>query len=636
MRIAAFENRRRDEMTRLIEKHGGTAFVTPAMREVALEDNLAIVDFANRMITGSIDIIIFLTGVGFQMMLQAIERRVDRQRFLDSLCDITTIARGPKPAAAMLATGLTATHRVPEPNTWREVLDTVDRFVPVAGQNVVIQEYGRSNPSLLAGIEARGGRVSRLPIYLWALPEDTAPLESNLAAIAEGQRDIVLFTSAQQIVHALQLADQMGRVDEIRHGFSRCLIGSIGPTTSEALLAAGLPADFEPRHPKMGHLVGEAATASADLMARKHRVLETLSGPQSVADDPGAPWYDSPFLKACRREPTDRVPIWLMRQAGRYLKEYRDIRKQFSFLEMCKRPDVCAEIMIATVNRLGVDAAIIFSDLLPILEPMGMELEYVAGDGPVIHNPIRDSADVDRLVALDNVESLDFVCETVRETRAGLPADIPLIGFSGAPFTLASYAIEGGASRNYLHTKTLMRRDEGAWKEIMQRLARSIVLYLNAQISAGAQCVQVFDSWAGCLGTDDYRRYVLPYVCDVISGITPGVPVISFATGNPALLPCLAAARPNVVGVDWRIPLDLAWQRLGYECGVQGNLDPSVLLADPLEVRRQTRMILDQAGGRPGHIFNLGQGVLPQTPVDNVLALIDEVRTYNGSEGNAC
>jgi uroporphyrinogen decarboxylase len=457
------------------------------------------------------------------------------------------------------------------------------------------------------------------------LPEDTGPLEANLAAIADSQRDLLLFTSAQQIIHALQVADQMNRLAEVREGMSRCVICSLGPTTSEALVTAGLAPDFQPRHPKMGQLVGEAAAASADLIARKKRVQATLAGLQAAVPAPSAAWYDSPFLKACRGEPTDRVPIWLMRQAGRYLPEYRAIRAKISFLELCKRPDVCAEIMISTVHRLGVDAAIIFSDLLPMLEPMGLELEYLVGDGPVIHNPIRQSEDVERFLPLDNIEALDFVCETVRQTRA---AEIPLIGFAGAPFTLASYAIEGGASRNYLHTKTLMRRDEGAWQELMQRLAGSITLYLNAQINAGAQCVQLFDSWAGCLSSADYRRYVLPYVADVISGLTPGVPVISFATGNPALLPLLAAARPSVVGVDWRIRLDTAWQSIGYECGVQGNLDPTVLFASQPEVRSHARAILEQAAGRAGHIFNLGHGVLPQTPVDNVLALIDEVHSY--------
>jgi uroporphyrinogen decarboxylase len=322
---------------------------------------------------------------------------------------------------------------------------------------------------------------------------------------------------------------------------------------------------------------------------------------------------------------SDTTPIWLMRQAGRYLPEYRAIREKLSFLELCKNPALCCEVMVKTVERLGVDAAIIFSDLLPILEPMGLDLEYAHGEGPVIHNPIRESRDVDRVLELESTDSLHFVMETVRLTRADLPGRIPLIGFAGAPFTLASYVIEGGASRNYLHTKTLMYRDEGAWRALMQRLARAVTAYLNAQIAAGAQCVQLFDSWAGCLGPEDYRRHVLPHVQQIISGIVPGVPVINFATGNPALLPCQAEGGSAVVGVDWRVPLDAAWQTVGYHTAVQGNLDPTTLFADVAEIRLRARQILRQAAGRPGHIFNLGHGVLPQTPVDHVIALVDAV-----------
>jgi uroporphyrinogen decarboxylase len=263
---------------------------------------------------------------------------------------------------------------------------------------------------------------------------------------------------------------------------------------------------------------------------------------------------------------------------------------------------------------------------------MGLDLEYAPGDGPRIHNPVRESIDVDRVRPLDSIESLDFVCETVKQTRAQLPADIPLIGFAGAPFTLASYAIEGSGSRNYLHTKTLMRRDESAWRELMHRLTQSIILYLNAQIKSGVQCVQLFDSWAGCLSPDEYRRFVLPFMRDIMVGLQRGVPVISFATGNPELLPCLADARPTIVGVDWRIRLDVAWKRIGYQCGVQGNLDPTALFAERNELRRLARQILASVAGRPGHIFNLGHGVLPQTPVDNVLALIDEVHAYEARE----
>jgi uroporphyrinogen decarboxylase len=229
---------------------------------------------------------------------------------------------------------------------------------------------------------------------------------------------------------------------------------------------------------------------------------------------------------------------------------------------------------------------------------------------------------------LESVESLDFVMETVRQTRNDLPPTMPLIGFAGAPFTLASYVIEGGSSRNYLNTKTLMYRDPGAWRTLMERFARAITRYLNAQIAAGAQCVQLFDSWVGCLGPDDYRHYVLPYVQEIVAGITPGVPVINFGTGNPMLLPLLAEGGSSVVGVDWRIRLDTAWETVGYDRAVQGNLDPCVLLADRQEIRRRVREVLNQAAGRPGHIFNLGHGILQQTPVDNAIALVDAVHEF--------
>ena len=336
-------------------------------------------------------------------------------------------------------------------------------------------------------------------------------------------------------------------------------------------------------------------------------------------------WQQSPLLKAARLEPSDRVPIWLMRQAGRYMPEYRAVREKTSFLELCRNPDLCAEVMLVAVERLGVDAAILFSDLLPILEPMGLALEFTAGEGPVIHNPIRAPDQVDRLRELESIEPLAYVVEAVRKTRAGLSERLPLIGFAGAPFTLASYAVEGGASRNFLHVKSLMYEDPGAFDALMARLARAVALYLNAQIDAGAQLVQLFDSWVGCLGPDDYRRFVLPHSRAVIAAIRPAAPVIHFAAGNPALLPLLAEAGGAVIGVDWRVRLDDAWRAIGPHKAIQGNLDPAVLLSSPAEIRRRAREILDQAGGRPGHVFNLGHGVLQQTPVANVIALVDAV-----------
>jgi uroporphyrinogen decarboxylase len=331
------------------------------------------------------------------------------------------------------------------------------------------------------------------------------------------------------------------------------------------------------------------------------------------------------FLKAARREQTDTTPIWIMRQAGRYLPEYMSVRNKVTFIELCKSPELAAEVTLTAQRVLGVDAAILFADLLPMLEPMGIDLEYAKGEGPVIHNPIRTGAEVDRIRELEDVGSLHFVFEAVQRIRRDLPADIPLLGFAGAPFTLASYAIEGGGSKNYIRTKTMMYTDEGAWKALMQRLARSLVRYINAQIEAGCQAVQLFDSWAGCLSPDDYRTYVLPYTNQVVSGVKPGTPVINFLTGNPALLPLLRKAGGDVIGLDWRVNLADGWKTVGYDVGVQGNLDPVSLMADLPTLRRRAKSVMDAVAGRPGHIFNLGHGVFPEVPPDHVKALVEMV-----------
>jgi uroporphyrinogen decarboxylase len=315
-----------------------------------------------------------------------------------------------------------------------------------------------------------------------------------------------------------------------------------------------------------------------------------------------------------------------MRQAGRYLPEYQAIRSKVTFLELCKNPTLSAEVMLATVDRLGVDAAIIFSDLLPILQPMGLDLEFAAGEGPVIHNPLRNRIDLDRFHELVDVDPLSFVFETVRATRSGLQKELPVIGFAGAPFTLAGYAIEGGTSRTWLHTKRFMLTDPDAWHELMGRLARTVGRYLQAQFDAGANAVQVFDSWVGCLSPSQYREYVLPHSRTVLESVIGRGPVIHFAAGNPALLPLAAEAGGTVMGIDWRIELDEAWRQVGFHRGVQGNLDPAVLHTTPDVVRRRTEEILKSVAGRPGHIMNLGHGILPETPVENVLEFIATVQ----------
>ena len=622
--VAAFESRRASDMQRMIEKFGGQPSVSPSMRELPLEDNPDAIEFAKRCMTGEVDIVIVMTGVGFKHLLAAVERSVPRDRFLNSLRDIVTVARGPKPVAAMKEVDITPTYRVPAPNTWREVLTTIDAEMTISSSRVVLQEYGVPNRSLIAGLEARGAEVSNLKVYKWALPEDTGPLLGNAQRLANGELDVVMFTSAHQVRNLLEVAQSAGLEDAIRSELRSTVVASIGPTTSECLRDHRLPVDFEPSHGKMGQLVAESAEACHEILKRKQRITAVMSQPGT--DDPKqAAWYNSPFMKACRREPTEYTPVWLMRQAGRYMAEYRDVRAQTTFLDLCKNPKLCSEVMCVAVDKLNVDAAIIFSDLLPILEPMGLDLEYAKGEGPVIHNPVREAVDIDRVMALENVDSLHFVMETVSHTRADMPDHIPVIGFAGAPFTLASYMIEGGSSRNYLHTKTLMYRDPEAWKSLMQRLAHSVTIYLNAQIRSGAQAVQLFDSWAGCLSPDDYRRYALPYVQQIISGLDPGTPVINFATGNPALLPLLAEGGAPVVGIDWRVRLDDAWKTVGYDKAVQGNLDPLSLLADRDTLQSRVEDVLKQADGRPGHIFNLGHGVLQQTPVENAQAVVKMV-----------
>jgi uroporphyrinogen decarboxylase len=629
--VYGFESRRRDDLVRLIERRGGRAHVVPAMQEVAVKDHAPAVDAANRIITGEIDVVIFLTGVGIEHMLTVVERYVDRGRLIDALSDAITIVRGPKPTAVLKKLGITPNYRAEEPNTWRELLDVVDANLTIANHTIGLFEYGITNPSLIAGLEARGGRVRCVSVYRWQLPDDTAPLAAAVAALARSEADVAMFTSSPQVRHLFQLAEDLGATEALRAGLRSTVIASIGPTTSETLREHDLPVDIQPEHSKMGSLVEEVSRRASRLVTRKRRITPTFNsdGDHIHVTSSDAPWLDSPFMRACRLEPVPYTPIWLMRQAGRYLSEYRAIREKTTFLEFCRNPGLCAEVMAMTVEKLGVDAAIIFSDLLPIREPMGLDLEFAKGEGPVIHNPIRESADVDRVIELESVDALEFVVETVRQTRASIDDTIPVLGFAGAPFTLASYMIEGGSSRNFLHTKTLMYRDEGAWTALMQRLSRSVARYLNAQIAAGAQAVQIFDSWVGCLGPEDYRRYVLPHTRNVIDQITVGAPVVHFAQGNPALLPLLAEAGGEVIGVDWRINLDEAWEAVGREHAVQGNLEPTVLLADRGELCRRAQQVLDQAADRPGHIFNLGHGVLQQTPVECVIALVEYVHEHS-------
>lgn len=314
-----------------------------------------------------------------------------------------------------------------------------------------------------------------------------------------------------------------------------------------------------------------------------------------------------------------------MRQAGRYMPEYRAMRSRHGFLELCKTPAAAAEATLQPVDKLGVDAAIVFADILLVAEPLGVGLDFAKGDGPVIARPVRSDADVARLGPIDVASALGFVFETVQLVRKALGDRVPLIGFAGAPFTVASYLVEGGPSRDYLHTKRLMYEAPAAWRRLMEALVDATAGYLNGQLAAGADAVQIFDSWVGVLSADDYRDFVQPHSRALIRKLTPGAPVIHFGTGTAGLLPLMREAGGDVIGVDWRVPLDTAWTMIGHDRGIQGNLDPAALLAKPSAFRPRVAAILERAARRPGHVFNLGHGVLQQTPVEHVRALVDMV-----------
>jgi uroporphyrinogen decarboxylase len=335
----------------------------------------------------------------------------------------------------------------------------------------------------------------------------------------------------------------------------------------------------------------------------------------------------SRFLDAANRRPVDVTPIWLMRQAGRSLPEYRKLRERWSLVEIVAQPELCAEITLQPVKRLGVDAAVMFADIMLPLGGMGIEFELVESVGPIIANPISSAADVQRLRVPTGEEAAPQVVTAVRQVVAESP--VPVICFAGAPFTLASYAVEGRPSRDFAKVKAFMYSEPAAFELLLQKLAATMTGYLQAQVSAGAGAIQLFDSWVGALALEDYEARVLPHTRAMFEALAPlGVPRIHFGTDTAGLLEAIASAAPDVVSLDWRVPLDLAWDRVGHDRGVQGNLDPAVLLGPPELVRERARDVLRRAGGHPGHIFNLGHGVLPATSLENLHLLIETVHEW--------
>ena len=332
------------------------------------------------------------------------------------------------------------------------------------------------------------------------------------------------------------------------------------------------------------------------------------------------------FLKACRGEKTDFTPVWLMRQAGRYLKEYQEVRSKIDFLTLCKTPELAAKVTLQPIDILGVDAAILFSDILIPVEAMGMHLEFSDKKGPILGEPVRSKAGVDRLIIPDTEDSMPFVLETIRILRRELENRVPLIGFSGAPYTLATYIIEGGSSKNFVNTKKMMYQNPGLFQGLLEKITATVIDYLTAQIKAGAQAVQIFDSWGGNLSPYDYENVIFPHVKKAIKALKKfGVPVIFFVNDCAGLLDIVKKSGADVVGVDWRVDLGKAVKTLGKKVAVQGNLDPCVLFGTKEHIEERVQDVLNRAESARGHIFNLGHGILPETPVENALAMVEAV-----------
>ena len=359
--------------------------------------------------------------------------------------------------------------------------------------------------------------------------------------------------------------------------------------------------------------------------------MEPTNQEQSAAE---AVLEGNRFVRACRRRPVDRTPVWFLRQAGRYMQEYRDVRMHHSLIDICKRPELAAEVTITAAEKLGVDAAMIFADLLLPLEPMGLNFEFQAGEGPVVHHPVRNAEDVQAL-RTDRASELAYVARAIQKVAAHFHGALGIIGFCGAPYTLASYMIEGGGSRNYVHTKQMMYNDAAAWRSLLDKLVMVLEEYCRLQVDAGADVIQIFDSWIGSLGTADYADYAFDASRRLVRAVQAlGVPVIYFGVETAGLLQQMAATGADVIGLDWRQPLDDAWGVVGHGHAVQGNLDPITLFAPQELIEERVRRILRAAGGRPGHIFNLGHGIVPGTPVENVQAVVRMVRDFRLEAAN--
>lgn len=632
----SFESRMALPMQRMLEKKGATAIQAPSMQEVPLENHEHIIKFYEELKSGQYDIFILLTGVATRTFIDILSKKFPKEEVLETLKTKTKICiRGPKPKAVCQIHKIPISYEAPEPNTWREIITTLQKETSLKNKSLAILEYGIPNQDLIQSLKEQSQALQTVSVYNWKLPDDCQALKEGIKKIINNEIDLALFTSANQIVNVMQIVQEMDVEILFRRAFYRTAIASIGPICSERLNEYQFDVDYEVFPNKIQDFVEGLSQKAPQLIEQKRlsaqkkwiRVKENTF-PKDKAKQITE---SSDFMKACRLEKTDKIPLWFMRQAGRYMSEYQALRSKKDFLSFCKDPELASEATISALERLGVDAAIIFSDILPIVEPMGLKLDYLEGKGPVIFNPIRTKNDINQLKDFQCQEALSFLSQALQLTRSKIHPRIPLLGFAACPFTLASYMIEGGSSKNFKKTKTLMQDDPQAWDKLLSKITNDTISYLKMQVSSGADALQIFDSWACHLSSEEYKKFALPYSQKIIQDIQQLCPLIHFGSFNNELLPLQIESGAKILSLDWRLDLQKALEIIPDHIVIQGNLNPEFLFEDQTRLLKEVETLLSLVGNRPGFIFNLGHGIKPKTPVQNVIDVVDFVHEWSAS-----
>lgn len=618
--VVAFEARLGLKMKKLIEKYQAIPLIAPVLKEIPLTDNKKAFEVFPQISSGFFDYILFLTGIGIKTLIATLATQIPKEKIIKMLSQQKIIVRGPKPATVCNLHGIPIALKASEPNTWKEIISGIQNNFVIHSKKILIIEYGTSNEQLISALTELGAQIHTLSVYHWSLPDDLKPAREVIEHIIQKKADYVLFTSAIQVDHMLQIAQQMKKELPLRKGLYHSVIASIGPVTSERLSEKQIFPDIESFPNKMETLVETIATKGQKILDEKQKKKKFQENSPS-------------FMRvASLLKPTPIIPVWLMRQAGRYMAEYQLIRASKDFLSFCKDPDLCIEATVGAVERLGVDAAIIFSDILLILEPMGFKLHYP--EGPVIDNPVKNPDDLKYLKPVSMDESFTFLKKAIQGVKKNLPARIPLIGFCGAPFTMASYVIEGGSTKDFKKTKKFMQTYPEAWHKLMEHLTNHLAHLLLFQIKAGCEIVQIFDSWVSQLSAEEYQSFALPYTQKLFSLIPSEIPSIHFGSFGQNLLTEQIKGGGSIMSLHFTVDPKMALQAISQNKGIQGNLNPDLLFESPSVFLKETEKILGIFGKRKGYIFNLGHGIKPHTPVNHVIRLVDFIHEWSAKNLN--